>query len=544
MMMNQRLLPFLAVLAALLAGGCTKDTASSAAGPAAPAGTDRIHHTSLAGSWYPADPEALRRMIEEALEPLPAPDPEEAARLIALIVPHAGYAYSAGTAAYGYRFLQARRPRRVVLLGPSHRTSFRGVSFGDFNAYETPLGRVRVDPEAARRMGLCPLVAFHESAHLWEHSVDIQIPFLQVLFPDAPPVIVPLLVGRLEEADYPVLAAWLRPLLDDRTVLVVSSDFTHYGPRYGYTPFPHSQRVSDALRSLDEGAFSAILGLSRAAFLAYQARTGITVCGRGPIAELLELLPPGTQPRQLHYATSVERTGDDRNSVSYAAFAFFREAGWAAPASHPTAGTGEKPAMKQDQDRATGSRGQGHGLTREEELTLLRLARDTLDAKVRRKRLPDVADGPYAITPALRQRRGAFVTLKKHQALRGCIGYIQPIAPLVESVQQNTVNAATRDSRFPTVRPDELGDIEIEISALTPPQRVGSYRDIELGKHGIILRKGGAQAVFLPQVATEQGWDLAETLRHLARKAGLPADAWKDPDTEFHVFTAEVFHEK
>ena len=161
-----------------------------------------------------------------------------------------------------------------------------------------------------------------------------------------------------------------------------------------------------------------------------------------------------------------------------------------------------------------------------------------------RTKKPDPRGGSYTITPALLQHRGAFVTLKVHGALRGCIGYIQPIEPLYEAVQQNAINAATRDSRFNPVEADELPAIEIEISALTTPVAVSSYHDIVLGRDGVILKKGPHQAVFLPQVAPEQGWDLPETLRHLALKAGLSGDDWRDPDTEFLVFTAEVFEEE
>jgi len=136
------------------------------------------------------------------------------------------------------------------------------------------------------------------------------------------------------------------------------------------------------------------------------------------------------------------------------------------------------------------------------------------------------------------------VTLKKHGQLRGCIGYILPVEPLVRTVQENTVNACSRDSRFPPVRPGELDDIQVEISVLSVPEPVPSYRDIEVGRHGIVLKNGSRRAVFLPQVATEQGWNLEETLRHLARKAGLPSGAWKDADTEYSVFTAEIIEQE
>jgi MEMO1 family protein len=502
------------------------------------------HPSSIAGSWYPEDPEKLRRLLEGNLAQVPAPDPTEASHLIAVISPHAGYAYCGLIAAHAYRWVQERRPRRILLMGPSHYANFRGISFGDYAYFETPLGRVPVDPAGREILRGCDLVSFHQGPHQQEHSLDIQLPFLQVLFPESPPSILPLLVGHLEQEDYPVLASALAKVLDHETIVVVSSDFTHYGPRFGYVPFPNDRQVAEKLRSLDQGAWEKILGLDRNSFLSYCEATGITICGSRPIALLLELLPRDTEPRKLSYTTSGQGTGDYTNSVSYCSLAFTRKALWeqerggegSSPERQTTMKKGKKPSQASAMDEGS--------LTPSEKSTLLRLARDTLEEYVQKREKPDPQSGRYEITPTLRERRGAFVTLKESGTLRGCIGYIQPIEPLYATVQENAINAATRDSRFSPVRPSELESIEIEISALTAPEPVSSYRDIVLGKHGIILKKGSHQAVFLPQVAPEQGWDLPQTLRHLSMKAGLPEDAWMDPKAEFRVFTAEVFKEE
>ena len=509
-------------------------------GPPARQGQGGVHPSPIAGSWYPKDPEALRRLLEGTLEKVPAPDPDEARRLIAVVVPHAGYAYSGLTAAHAYKWIQQRRPKRILMIGPSHYAAFQGVSFGNFESYETPLGRVAVDPAGRKILEACPLVGFHPEAHGKEHSLDIQVPFLQVIFPESPPTILPLLVGRLEGEDYPALARCLNELLDKETVLVVSSDFTHYGPRFGYVPFPYEGGVAEKIRHLDQGACDKILDLDREGFLSYHEATGITVCGGRPIALLLELLPEDTRPANLYYATSGQLTGDYRNSVSYYSLAFTRRALWG-----PEDGaSGSRPEGERTMKKAKASATGEAVLTPAEKATLLRLARDTVEESVKGRETPDPRGGPYAITPALREHRGAFVTLKAHGKLRGCIGYVQPIEPLYAAVQQNAVNAATRDSRFRPVKTDDLSTIQIEISVLTPPAPVSSYQDIVPGRHGIILKKGSHQAVFLPQVAPEQGWDLSETLRHLSLKAGLSGDAWKDPDTEFLVFTAEVIEEE
>lgn len=503
-------------------------------------GKGGVHASPIAGSWYPKDPEALRRLLDENLEKVPAPDPAEARGLIAVVVPHAGYAYSGRTAALAYKWIQQRRPKRILMIGPSHYADFQGVSFGNFESYETPLGRVAVDPAGRKILEACPLVGFHPEAHGKEHSLDIQVPFLQVVFPESRPSILPVLVGRLEEEDYPALARCLSELLDNETVLVVSSDFTHYGPRFGYVPFPYDGGVAEKIRHLDQGACDKILDLDRKGFLSYQEATGITVCGYRPIALLLELLPEDTRPVILDYTTSGQSTGDYRNSVSYCSLAFTRRGLWGSEARANGSGPVGERTMKEAKHPRRNSGAGETALTSAEKATLLRLARDTLEACLKDRKTPDARGGPYAITPALREHRGAFVTLKAQGKLRGCIGYIQPIEPLYEAVQQNAINAATRDSRFSPVKANELSTIEIEISALTPPVPVASCQDIVLGRHGIILKKGSHQAVFLPQVAPEQGWDLSETLRHLSLKAGLSGDDWRDPDAEFLVFTAEV----
>lgn len=503
---------------------------------------DLVHKTTLAGTWYPEKAQDLRSVIERYLAGVHLSETLPRSPLAGLVVPHAGYRYSGAIAACGYRILGEAKPRRVVLVGPSHRSAFRGLVLSDSGVFETPLGRVEVDLEASRRLLRCPLVRVDREAHLFEHSVDIQLPFLQIVLPRESFRILPLLVGDLEEEDYPVLGKALASLLDDATVLVVSSDFIHYGPRYGYVPFPADGPVGERLRHLDQGAWSRALALDRKGFDSYCRKTGATVCGVRAIGLLLEALSGGSTGRMLCYGTSADVTGDFENIVGYAALAFFRTE---TPPSGALERAGkELESMKREPSGTSAERPEAEtALTPSERRTLLRLARDTLERYVREGRTPDPLGGAYEITEKLRAPRGAFVTLKKHGVLRGCIGYILPREPLYVAVQENAINAACRDSRFPRVKPEELDEIEIEISALTAPRPVSSYQDIRIGVHGILLRKGSAQAVFLPQVAPEQGWDLPETLMHLSLKAGLSRDAWKDPDTHFSVFTAEVFEE-
>lgn len=186
----------------------------------------------------------------------------------------------------------------------------------------------------------------------------------------------------------------------------------------------------------------------------------------------------------------------------------------------------------------------GTTLTGDERAFLRELARRAVSAAAHGKAAPDpeavARERGLPLSERLRELRGAFVTLHEGEHLRGCIGMIEGHLPLVRTVADNARAAAVDDPRFPSVTPDELSNITIEVSALTPLRAVDGPAGIEVGRHGILLQKHGRQAVFLPQVATEQGWDLSTTLTHLCRKAGLPADAWRE-GAHLHVFEAEVF---
>jgi len=178
-----------------------------------------------------------------------------------------------------------------------------------------------------------------------------------------------------------------------------------------------------------------------------------------------------------------------------------------------------------------------------EKTTLLRLARYCLQGYVRENREETAPPAECELTERLCVPAGAFVTLEAEGHLRGCIGYIDPIRPLYQAVMENTVSACSRDYRFLPVSPDELDRVEIEISVLTPKKEIGKAEDFHPGAEGIILEKEGKRAVFLPQVAVEQGWDREETLQQLCLKAGLLPDAWRE-GTRFWVFQGEVFSEK
>ena len=474
--------------------------------------------STLAGSWYDADPSRLKAELQGYLRAAP---PEAAPSIFAVVVPHAGYAYSGPCAAAGIRALAARPDlRRVVVLGFSHRVHLPGRIGvpGRETHYRSPLGETPLDTGAIAALLENPLFADVPATRRGENSVELQLPLLQAALEGRDWSLVPVTLGQLDEETRARAAAALAPLLDERTALVVSSDFTHYGPNFDYVPF--RTNIAENLRALDGGAIKKILAGDAAGFAAYCAETGATICGRDSIGVLLRMLPENFAARELAYDTSGRGTGDYENSVSYAALAFYRE-GKRMPKEPPG-----KPELSAADKKA-----------------LLALARKTLARALAGKAPAAPGEVGAEPTPAMNQTMGGFVTLTIAGELRGCIGEIFPRRALADVVRDHALDAAFNDPRFPPLTAAELPRVRIEISALTPPAPVASYKDIVIGKHGMVLELGNRSAVFLPQVAPEQGWDLPATLTHLARKAGLPADAWRDPRAKFTVFEAIVFHE-
>jgi len=287
------------------------------------AATGNSKRSELAGTWYARDESSLRRQIDDLLcsagtEPSPP--------LTGLIVPHAGYVYSGRAAAAGYAGLQSAQYRRAVILAPSHVAAFRGVALLAVESFVTPLGIVRVDRHGVETLGQTPV--FHYDAHPFygEHALEIQLPFLQRVLPEA--LVVPALVGSLGAHDLAVAAAGLQQLIDDSTLFIVSSDFTHYGWRFGYLPFPAdgAQAVRAGLRNLDMGAIDRVCVGDAAAFGRYVSETGATICGHVPIELFLTMHAQRSGGKLLTYYTSLDVTGDYEHCVSYASIAFPRPA--------------------------------------------------------------------------------------------------------------------------------------------------------------------------------------------------------------------------
>jgi len=477
-----------------------------------------VREPAVAGRFYPESEAELSKKVNNYLDKAFIESPP--GKPVAIISPHAGYQYSGSVAAYAYKAIKDYKYKRVIVLAPSHRSRLRwsGASILDVEAYKTPLGLVKLN------QGICnnlinspPFIGTFKDAHKEEHSLETQLPFLQTVLGNDFELI-PLLINRLSGEEYDFIADKLRPLIDEDTLVVVSSDFTHYGPIYRYVPF--KKDVEANIKKLDYGAFERILALDFDGLINYRMATGITACGFRPVALLMKILPGNVQGKILKYDTSGSILGDFSSSVSYASIVFTKSS--------------EPPDII----------GDNNGLNKDERLTLLKVARDTLESFVKEGKRPDLNSGEYTLSPIMKEKRGVFVTLNKNGNLRGCIGHIQPREQLAKAVMDNAINSSMNDGRFRPVNADELEEIEIDISVLSPIKKISGADKFIPGEHGIIIRLGGMRAVFLPQVATEQGWDREETLSHLCNKVGLPSYAWKDESMEFFVFTAEVFHEE
>lgn len=525
---------------------------------------NKTRPSALAGAWYEADAGELAAAVDSHLaagQPLSA-----IARglPIALIAPHAGHRWSGDAAGHAFNLLSGEAGasiRRVIMLGPSHHTRFHGISILPVENYQTPLGNVPLDTAVVSQLLDSPLFLTQPGAHREEHCLEIELPFLQRALAGSFQI-VPMLISHLDPSDWKIVAATLRPFIDEKTVILISSDFTHYGARFGYLPFRDNQDLN--LKKLDKGALAPILALNAAAFAAYKQESDITICGWQAIGVLLELLGSGDQiqhwgdappaAKVLEYYRSADLSGDFDGSVSYAAVGFFRagdllsDDAWPAVLRNvPLAADKDidiaTAAATADTDVATAATSDTMELTQAERQFLLHLARETLEQKLGGGELPLPKLFPPGVSvEKMNSVCGVFVTLTRGGRLRGCIGTIIGRDPLIQGVMTRAVSAALDDPRFPPVTSDELSELDLEISILTPLREIDSPDEIVIGRHGVLLEKRGHRAVFLPQVAPEQGWDRETMLDHLAAKAGLPRGGWRS-GARFQVFEALVFAE-
>ena len=458
---------------------------------------------AVAGQFYPGTELALRAKLSECYANVNLTYNHD--QIQAMLVPHAGYDFSGAIAAQGYGQLASLSGYdNIFILASSHQVSLGMASVYTAGDYETPLGVVKVNTAIARELCEHDLIDFIPEAHLKEHSIEVQLPFLQY-FENMPPI-VPIVLASQSPKLASELATALKPWFNSHNLFIISADFSHY-PAYD-----EARRIdsltAEAFCSGQPDTFLAVLGANERSKVKGLATS---MCAWPAALTLLYLQNnhAGTYFEKIAYANSgdIQPWGDRKRVVGYHAI------------------------ILRNNDRPD-----GFYLSQAHQNQLLKLARETLKNFVYKTGLtPDI--------PIIGMQAGAFVTLKIDGQLRGCLGNFEPKQDLGQLISELTKSSASTDTRFLPVRSDEVNDIEIEISVLTPLQRIKSADQIVLGKHGIYVKKGNQTGTFLPQVATETGWTLDEFLGHCARdKAGLAWDEWKT--AELSTYEAIVFKEK
>jgi len=458
-----------------------------------------LKQTDLAGSWYPSDREELSSMLDSYLEKTE----QEDINLQALICAHAGYMASGQTAAYSYKQLEGSRFKRAIILAPTHSHPIRGGVISNYTHFATPFGELAVSPTKLEH----PLLEQNNFPFSKENSLEMQLPLLKKVKPNIE--IIPIIIGQLNKDEIQQLAQFLAGHLDNETVLLTSTDFSHYHPY-------------DEAVELDKQSIKSILALDSAA--------NGEMCGIVPVLITIEIARlKNWKTKLLHYENSGDVSGDMTRVVGYAAIAF--HADWDAAVQEQEKSTGTQQESTGEKEESTDP------LNPEEQQYLLKLARDTSEEHVRNNKTLE----PSTDNPKLKEKKGTFVTLEKDGQLRGCIGHIQAVQELYLDVRDNAISAATHDPRFPAVTAEELESIKIEVSVLTTPKEI-TADEIQPGTDGIILEVGAYGATYLPQV-WEQIPEKEEFLASLCRKAGVPVESWKRPEVKIKRYRVQAFKE-
>ncbi len=501
----------------------------------------KVRKPAVAGAFYPGRPAELQTMVDGFLNEA-GPSSVEG-EVVGIISPHAGYVFSGQVAAHAYSAVKDSDYELVFLVGPSHRVFVTGAAVYSSGSFETPLGRVEIDEEIAKAV-----IDSHsdfsadDASHTVEHSLEVQLPFLQRTLKDFR--IVPIITRDLPASRCEELGRVLAECAKGRkALLVASSDLSHY-PSYDDA----NRADKETLQSWKSMDLEKIVSKEDEILRKRLPNLSCTMCGGTAVMIVVAASKAlGADAIDIvKYANSGDVTGDKSGVVGYGAAVLSKNSGTRGKGEsrlkHETRSQEETRAQQETRAEQVvrSEPAEGSLLSETERKKLISIARGSIESVLGDKPIPDFD----VDEPSLKSPMGAFVTLRNRGSLRGCIGRLVADRPLYKVISEMAIAAATQDHRFSPVSLPELEKIDIEISVLSPMKKMSSIEELTLGKHGILVREGPRSGVYLPQVADETGWSKEEFLRHCCMdKAGLEPDAWKRGADVF-LFTAEVFEEE
>ena len=504
---------------------------------------EKIRDSIVAGSFYPDDPYVLGMQIEDYLNNAKLLDINN---IKALICPHAGYIYSGQVAAYSFKQIINKKFDIIIIISPSHSESFDFVSVYDGDAYNTPLGRVGIDKKRSTLLvENNPRIHFSDKGHNNEHSIEVQLPFLQSMFGEFE--FIPVVIGSQSRQNIHAIGKSISEVFKGENIIIIaSSDLSHYHP-YNDAVILDKQ-VENLVGKFD-------IDNLEEEFL----KSNIEMCGGGPVAAAMIAAKNlgANKALILKYLNSGDVSGERKAVVGYLAAALFQDD--KLNINNSDAGTKKEiktqntdniinntPEIDKNKENSNDSSDKedlddttSMSLNKSEKLLLLEIARESIKSAILgiRPNIPTIND------VILNEKCGAFVTLTIDGKLRGCIGNTRAVSPLWETVKIMAKEAALNDPRFYPLVAADINNIRIEISALSPFKLINNLDEIKVGTHGLFIKKGFNQGLLLPQVATDYKWGRTQFLKETCHKAGLHESAWQEKNCDIYIFSATVFNE-
>ncbi len=471
-----------------------------------------IRKPTVAGRFYPGEASELKNSVVSYLRDTKPPKGE----IRGILVPHAGYVYSGATAGEGFSAIHGMDIDSVVIIGTAHTMYMDGAALIKEGFFETPLGKVEIDKEITQELlKKSKLFENFPEAHESEHSVEVEIPFLQVSLTKKFKIAPIVLNTKNLEKLYEIGKTIAEVIKDKKALICVSSDLSHYPP--GDIAEKSDLTIMEALRLAMRNDDLSYFDLANKITLAKERSDMDTpACGESAIiAGAAACSALGADDFQLlRYTHSGKISGNDASVVGYAAGVFAKT---------------ENKSEKAEK------------LTSDMKSHLLHCARKSMAYYLKNKKEMTM---PLSDIPQFNVPAAVFVTLTLNGGLRGCIGTMEPRSSLLDAIVSFSVSAAFRDPRFKGLKEREFQKVKIEISILSPMSKVENYKDVQKGKHGVFIKKGISSGTYLPQV-----WDHFDSREGFlsslcAEKAGLPDDAWEEKSTEIYVYTVDSLKEE